>query len=104
MRRTALLCLLLAGVVSLHAAVTPRPVVAEGLAGLADQLTNGLRVKAPGEISFCEKLADLVQRGEFPKKYVDSAFVYAINRGKEYPFPAFEYIIRLQASKLGVSL
>jgi hypothetical protein len=75
-----------------------------GNASLADQLTTGLKVKAPTEVAFCEKVAELVQRGNLPEKYVDSAYTYAINRGRKYPFPAFERIIRLQASKLGVSL
>lgn len=74
------------------------------VSGLAEQLKTGLKVKAPGDVAFCEQVAELVQRGKLPEKYVDSAFTYAINRGRKYPFPAFERIIRLQASKLGVSL
>lgn len=74
------------------------------VSGLAEQLKTGLRVKAPGDVAFCEQVAELVQRGKLPEKYVDSAYAYAINRGRKYPFPAFERIIRLQASKLGVSL
>ena len=74
------------------------------VSGLAEQLKTGLRVKAPGDVAFCEQVAELVQRGNLPEKYVDSAYTYAINRGRKYPFPAFERIIRLQASKLGVSL
>lgn len=78
--------------------------VAVEVSSLAEQLKTGLKVKAPGDVAFCEKVAELVQRGKLPEKYVDSAYAYAINRGKKYPFPAFERIIRLQASKLGVSL
>jgi hypothetical protein len=94
MRRFVFACLLLAGISATAADVSP----------LADQLTTGLKVKAPGDVAFCEKVADLVQQGRLPEKYVDSAYTYAINRGKKYPFPAFEQIIRLQASKLGVTL
>lgn len=88
----------------LVACLAAAPALAADLSTLADQLTTGLKVKAPADVAFCEKLADLVERGKFPEKYVDSAYTYAINRGKKYPFPAFERIIRLQASKLGVSL
>ena len=78
--------------------------LAAEVTGLAEQLKSGLRVKAPADVAFCELVADLVQRGRLPKKHVDAAYTYAINRGRKHPFPAFERIIRLQASKLGVPL
>ena len=103
MIRITLLCLsVLVASVSLADSASAQG--SSGVASLADQLTTGLRVKAPADVAFCEKVADLVERGRLPEKYVDSAYTYAINRGRKYPFPAFERIIRLQASKLVVTL
>jgi len=45
-----------------------------------------------------------VREGRLTEKLVDSTYLWAIRRGKKYPFPAFEHVIRLQADKLGVPL
>jgi hypothetical protein len=74
------------------------------MASLADRLKNGLRVKAPRDVRFIEAVADRVREGRLPEKLVDSTYLWAIRRGRKYPFPAFEHVIRLQADKLGVSL
>ena len=103
MFRVCILCLLVF-VASSRASVSHAEPAPSGVASLADQLTTGLRAQAPAEVAFCEKVADLVERGRLPEKYVDSAYSYAINRGRKYPFPAFERIIRLQSSRLGVTL
>jgi hypothetical protein len=83
-----------------HAAERPGGSIAD----LADRLATGLRVKAPADVAFCEEVADLVRKGQLPTELVDSTYTWAIGRGKKYPFPAFEHVIRLKAAKLGVSL
>jgi hypothetical protein len=74
------------------------------IADLADRLATGLRVKAPADVAFCEQVADLVREGRLPVELVDSTYTWAIGRGRKYPFPAFEHVIRLKAAKLGLSL
>ena len=71
---------------------------------LADQLKTGLRVKAPRDVAFCDEVARLVRVGQLPAHVVDATYVWAIRRGKKYPFPAFEQALRLKAERLGVSL
>lgn len=73
-------------------------------AGLEDRLKAGLRVQLPAEEDFVEKVVLLVRTGKLPGKLVDSTYIWAIERRKEYPFPAFEKALRLQAEKLGVRL
>lgn len=88
--------------------MTVQPAAAErapgSVADLADQLATGLRVKAPADVAFCERVADLVHEGKLPEQVVDATFRWAIGRGKKYPFPAFQHVIRLKAAKLGVPL
>lgn len=75
-----------------------------GVASLEDRLKSGLRVKAPRDVRFVEAVAERVRDGRIPAKVVDTTYFWAVNRGKKYPFPAFEYSIRIQAAKLGVPL
>lgn len=74
------------------------------VADLAARLTTGLRVKAPADVAFCEQVADLVRVGRLPPDLVDATYTWAIARGKKYPFPAFQHVMRLKAAKLGVPL
>lgn len=88
-----------------------RAVAAEAEAGndggevsLLDRLKTGLRVKDPRDVRFVELIAQRVREGRLPAKIVDSTYLWAVSRGKKYPFPAFEHVIRLQAERLNVSL
>jgi len=76
----------------------------QGVADLADRLVTGLKVKVPDDVAFCERVAERVREGRLPAALVDSTYTWAIGRGKKYPFPAFQHVIRLQAAKLGVPL
>lgn len=100
--------IVLAALVLTPAGGQPRadsPVVDRGdVASLADRLKTGLRVKAPRDVAFVDMIAERVREGRLPEKLVDSTYLWAIRRGKKYPFPAFEHVIRLQADKLGVPL
>jgi hypothetical protein len=103
-RRTAIITVFVALVsAGLGQAESP-PVDRGGVAGLADRLKTGLRVKAPRDVRFIETVVRRVEEGRLPEKLVDSTYLYAVRRGKKYPFPAFEHVIRLQADKLGVPL
>ena len=75
-----------------------------GITALEDRLKTGLRVQAPRDVKFIEAVASKVRDGRLPEKLVDSTYLWAVRRGKKYPFPAFEHVIRLQAGKLGVPL
>jgi hypothetical protein len=107
MRRIALLVLAIAGFTSVRGFTAPAHAAerAPGSIGdLAERLTTGLRVKAPADVAFCERVAQAVREGRLPEQVVDSTYTWAIARGKKYPFPAFEHVITLQAAKLGVAL
>lgn len=78
--------------------------VRDAIPTLEERLTTGLRVRAPADTAFCERVASLVQTGELPAKVVDATYLWAVRRGKEYPFPAFRYAIRIKAARLGVKL
>jgi hypothetical protein len=75
-----------------------------GEVSLLDRLKTGLRVKAPSDVRFVETVAQRVREGRLPAKVVDSAYLWSVSRGKKYPFPAFQYVIRLHAERLNVSL
>lgn len=75
-----------------------------GEVSLVDRLKTGLRVKDPRDVRFVELIAQRVREGRLPAKIVDSTYLWAVSRGKKYPFPAFEHVIRLQAERLNVSL
>lgn len=94
--------LLLAFVLSVPAPAAER--APGSVADLADRLTTGLRVKAPADVAFCEQVAARVREGRLPAELVDATYTWAIGRGKKYPFPAFQHVIRLKAAKLGVPL
>ena len=94
--------LLLTVVVAIH---VPAGAAEPGkVADLAARLTTGLRVKAPADVAFCEQVAARVREGRLPAELVDATYTWAIGRGKKYPFPAFQHVIRLKAAKLGVPL
>ncbi len=101
--RTAFLRLLLViAATGMSAQAADRP---DGsIADLAERLATGLRVKAPADVAFCERVAVLVREGRLPAAVVDATYSWAIARGKKYPFPAFQHVIRLKAAKLGVPL
>ena len=49
-------------------------------------------------------LARLVREGRLPGQVVDSTYLWAVSRGRKYPFPAFEQALRIKAAKLNVAL
>ncbi len=79
---------------------TPRP----GVADLAERLKVGLRVQAPDDVAFCDAVARSVAAGRLPRQVVDATYTWSLARGRKYPFPAFEHVIRIKAARLGVSL
>ena len=90
---------------AVRASVAPAPcVAADPMRTLAEQLKTGLRVQAPGDAAFCDEVARLVRVGRLPSDLVDGTYVWAIRRGKKYPFPAFAQALRLKADRLGVRL
>jgi len=87
--------------VGIHA---EEPVGGAEVISLEDQLKTGLRARRPEETEFIEEVARLVNSGKLPRKLVDSTFIWALRRRTNYPFPAFERALRLQADQLGVDL
>jgi hypothetical protein len=104
-RRTAIIAVALGLLVACGRGRADDPAIERGdVIGLADRLKTGLRVKAPRDVQFVETVAERVREGRLPEKLVDSTYLWAVRRGKKYPFPAFEHVIRLQAAKLKVPL
>lgn len=85
-------------------AAAPPAAARSSIPTLADRLKTGLRVQAPADVAFCDAVATQVRTGRLPGPLVDSTYLWAIQRGKKYPFPAFAHVMRLKAAKLGVSL
>ena len=81
------------------------PATARGaIASLEERLKAGLKVRAPADVAFCDRVLEAGRAGELPAQVVDSTYLWAVRRGRKYPFPAFQFAIRAKAEKLGVSL
>ncbi|MFM9059744.1 MAG: hypothetical protein ACKOSQ_11590 [Planctomycetaceae bacterium] len=102
--RSTVVAIALGAAVPVAASVPHAVAAADAVETLADQLKTGLRVQAPGDVEFCDEVARLVRIGRLPAKLVDGTYVWAIRRGKKYPFPAFAAALRLKAARLGVRL
>lgn len=76
----------------------------QAIASLEERLKAGLRVQTPVDVAFCDRVVELVRTGKLPAQVVDSTYLWAVRRGRKYPFPAFRQAIRLKAERLGVSL
>jgi hypothetical protein len=74
------------------------------VADLAERLKVGLRVQAPDDVAFCDAVARLVAEGRLPLQVVDGTYTWSLQRGRKYPFPAFEHVIKIKAARLGVAL
>jgi hypothetical protein len=85
-------------------AADPPAAARSSIPTLADRLKTGLRVQAPDDVAFCNAVADQVRIGRLPGKVVDSTYLWAVQRGKTYPFPAVAHEMRIKAAKLGVTL
>lgn len=86
------------------AAVHAEPPSATNVASLEDRLNAGLRTRLPDEKAFVGNVAAAVRAGRIPVKLVDSTYLWAVERRTEYPFPAFQKALRMQAARLGVRL
>jgi hypothetical protein len=85
-------------------AAEPPAAARSSIPTLTDRLKTGLRVQAPADAAFCDAVATHVRTGRLPGPLVDSTFLWATQRGKKYPFPAFAHVMRIKAAKFGVSL
>jgi hypothetical protein len=74
-----------------------------GVIDLAERLKVGLGVQAPADVAFCDAVARRVIEGRLPRHLVDGTYTWSLQRGKKYPFPAFEHVIRIKAARLGVT-
>lgn len=80
------------------------PAPRTGMTDIAEWLKAGLRVQAPADVAFCDTVARLVVEGRLPRQVVDGTYAWSLQRGRKYPFPAFEHVIRIKAARLGVGL
>ena len=103
MRRRLFLLLATTAPTVLRAA-EPTAMARGGIASLEERLKAGLKVQAPADVAFCDRVIEAVRAGKLPAQVVDSTYLWAVRRGKKYPFPAFQVAIRAKAERLGVSL
>jgi hypothetical protein len=96
--------LLLAGTVPTVARAAEPSGARAAIVSLEDRLKAGLKVRAPADVAFCDRVIEAVRAGEIPAQVVDSTYLWAVRRGKKYPFPAFQQAIRVKAERLGVTL
>ena len=82
------------------------PVDQGRIAGLQQQLENGLQARLPREFKFIARVVQMVQQGALPLPLVQSTFVWARRQvtSKKYPFPYFERALRIRAKKIGVEI
>ena len=78
--------------------------VARNRPTLGDQLKNGLRATRPYEIAYLDRVVALVENGDLPLALVQSTFQWARRRNPSYPFPYFQFALRLRAEKIGVTI
>ena len=104
LHRAALFLLLLPLAPGALPAAEPAATARGAIAALGERLKTGLKVRAPADTAFCDRVAELVRTGALPAQLVDSTYLWAVRRGRNYPFPAFERALRLKAEKLGVRL
>lgn len=76
------------------------------VAGLQQQLENGLQARLPREFQFIARVVALVQQKKLPLPLVQSTFVWARRQvtGRKYPFPYFERALRIRAKRIGVEI
>jgi len=103
MRRRLFLLLATTSPAVLRAA-EPTATARGAIASLEERLKAGLKVQAPADVAFCDRVIEAVRAGKLPAQVVDSTYLWAVRRGKKYPFPAFQVAIRAKAERLGVSL
>lgn len=104
LRRSALVLLALTLNVPSARAAENDLATRDAIASLEERLTAGLKARTPAEVAFCARVAELVRTGRLPAQVVDSTYLWAVRRGRKYPFPAFQYALRAKAEKLGVTL
>jgi hypothetical protein len=71
---------------------------------LKAQLEKALMARKPGDFAFIAKVVKQVECGKLPRKLVDQTLGYARNRSNKYPFIYFEFALKKQAEKIGVTL
>jgi len=71
---------------------------------LKQQLEKALKARRPTDYAFIAQVVKQVEAGRLPRKLVDQTLGYARSRSQKYPFIYFEFALKKQAEKIGVSL
>jgi hypothetical protein len=71
---------------------------------LKEQLEKALKARRPTDYSFIAKVVKQVESGRLPRKLVEQTMGYARSKSQKYPFIYFEFALKKQAEKIGVSL
>jgi hypothetical protein len=81
---------------------------AENAAGevptLKETLNYGLKARLPSEFAFIRRVVEEVDNKRLSRKMVLQTFSYARRQSDKIPFPYFQFALRAQAKKLGVTL
>jgi hypothetical protein len=68
------------------------------------QLEKALKARRPTDFAFIAHVVKQVECGKLPRKVVDQTMGYARSRSQKYPFIYFEFALKKQAEKLGLTL
>ena len=68
------------------------------------QLEKSLKARRPSDFAFIAKVVKQVECGKLPRTLVDQTMGYARGRSQKYPFIYFEFALKKQAEKLGLTL
>jgi len=71
---------------------------------LKEQLEKALKARRPSDYAFIAKVVKQIETGRLPRKLVDQTMGYARSKNQQYPFIYFEFALKKQAEKIGVSL
>lgn len=71
---------------------------------LKQRLQSGLLCRRPEEFAFVGLVADKVNAGQIPVDLTLSTMQWAVKQNAHFPYYYFQYSIRRQAAKIGVTL
>ncbi|MFV1968357.1 MAG: hypothetical protein ACC628_23270 [Pirellulaceae bacterium] len=91
--------------VALSDSLSPQAPGAE-VADLREQLEDGLKARRPLEFRFIARVVTLVDTNRLPLPLVLGTFQWARRRAglNKYPYPYFEWALRIRAARIGVRL
>ena len=73
-------------------------------ATLEQRLVNQLRATTEERKAYIHLVVELVNNGQFDRRYLLAIERYAVRKNPQFPFPYFERAMRFEAEKRGITL